>query len=197
LINDPKFLTLGDTPFSLRPHSSDTLVRSRDPNKLRSIPDDPANVQFPVQHFPNRRMAPSRPPVSRLWARCRNAFLIERPRDFLERDAIRRQLENSTDDSRLRFVYGKNNSLVVAEWDVVVPENAPAGVSPSQHSAVHAPVSFLGEFLNIQAVHHAVHSNKHLSLLMLGVNPLADGDKAHASETQFFEHAQGICGVTR
>jgi hypothetical protein len=124
-------------------------------------------------------------------------FLIERPGDFLERDAIRRHLENSTNDGRLRVVYGKNNSLVLAERDVVVPEDAPASVSPPQHRAIHASVRFLGQLLNVQAIDHAVHSNKHLSLLMLGVNPLTDGDKAHASETQFFEHAQGICGVAR
>nr|WP_260705129.1 hypothetical protein [Edaphobacter flagellatus] len=58
-------------------------------------------------------------------------------------------------------------------------------------------MGLLGKLLHIQAIHHAVDSDQHMRLLVIGVDPLTHSDQSNPGKVQPLEDAQRILGVPR
>src|SRR5581483_84918 len=78
----------------------------------------------------------------------------------------------------------------------VVSEAATARVLATQHQTFQPAMRLLRKLLYIQAIHHAVDSDQHMRLLVLGIDALTDSDEADAGEIQLLEDAQRILRVS-
>jgi hypothetical protein len=64
----------------------------------------------------------------------------------------------------------------------------------AQHPALQAAVRFLAQLADVQAVHHAVHGEQHLGLVVLGINALTHRAELHAGKIQAGEKRKRVRG---
>ncbi|HZU42164.1 MAG TPA: hypothetical protein VE994_05790 [Terriglobales bacterium] len=67
----------------------------------------------------------------------------------------------------------------------------------TQHQTFESTMGLLGKLLHVQAVHHAVDSDQHMRLLVLGIDALTDSDETDACKVKLLEDTQRILGVPR
>src|SRR6266576_726726 len=82
-------------------------------------------------------------------------------------------------------------------WNIPVSITATARVQPPQKNPFQSPMGLFGQLLHIERVHQTVNRDENISLLAVGINPLAYRYHANASKLEAFVQLHCVRQIAR